>query len=418
MSTPREWFRIRNLAADEAEIDIYDEIGGGWTGDGMSAKRFRNELRDVKAKRLTVRINSPGGDVFDGFAIYNSLRDHEGHVTVKVDGLAASAASVIAMAGDEIRMSRNAFLMIHDAWGMVVGTADDMRAQADAMEKITAKIAEAYAQKSQRPVDEFRAKMKAETWLTAEEAETLNLIDGIDGESQNAPQRVAASLTRFRNVPAALKAAASGAIPMKNDTTTTTTTTTAAPNAPQAAVCTMPDGSTNDMDREMCEAAGGTYGGGSGGDGGDSGGKSPAPGSPSGKRREKPATVADAKAAAPGAPADFILACVEKTMTATEIVAANSERLAAENDSLRAKLNESEKARAAANAVSASSGSAVRTEPPVSDAPVEDDDAALKSEWNANADIRAEFGKFETFKHFRAAAKAGRVRINGRTVAA
>ncbi|AVP67324.1 hypothetical protein C7H75_04785 [Prescottella equi] len=119
----REWYTIRNADTTDtpAEVLIYDEIGSSWWG-GVSAKSFAKDLSAVEATDITVRLNSPGGDVFEGIAILNALRNHKARITVYVDGIAASAASFIAMAGDEIVMCRNAEMMIHDAWGTAAAT--------------------------------------------------------------------------------------------------------------------------------------------------------------------------------------------------------------------------------------------------------------------------------------------------------
>ena len=132
----KNWYSICALN-EGAEISIYDEIGAY----GVSAKAFLADLGKLPDKApLTLRLNSPGGSVFDAVAIYNALQRHAGTVTVSIDGIAASAASYIAMAGDEIIMPENAFLMIHDPSGMVMGTAGDMRSMAEALEKIGASL--------------------------------------------------------------------------------------------------------------------------------------------------------------------------------------------------------------------------------------------------------------------------------------
>ena len=136
----RSWYAIR-ARAEGAEVSIYDEIGAY----GVSAKSFLDELGALPDDGpLTLRLNSPGGSVFDAVAIYNALKRHAGPVTVWIDGIAASAASYIAMAGDEVVMPENAFLMIHDPSGFVMGTADDMRAMAEALDKIKGSLVAGY----------------------------------------------------------------------------------------------------------------------------------------------------------------------------------------------------------------------------------------------------------------------------------
>ena len=191
------WYTIRAQATG-AEVVIYDEIGAY----GVSAKGFLAELGALPdATPLTLRLNSPGGSVFDAVAIYNAIKRHSGTVTVWIDGIAASAASYIAMAGDEIVMPENAFLMIHDPAGMVMGTAIDMRAMAEALDKIKGSLLQGYAAKSGRPQEEIAPLMAAETWLDAKDALDLGFADRIAE-----PVRIAArfDVGRFRNAPPAL----------------------------------------------------------------------------------------------------------------------------------------------------------------------------------------------------------------------
>lgn len=172
----RSWFRIENKAATEpASIFIYDEIGS-W---GTSANDFVKELRDVKAAAIDVHVNSPGGECYDGLAIFNALRSHKATVTVYIDGLAASAASFVAMAGDRIVAERNATLMIHNAHAVGVGDAEDMRKLADMLDRMSGTIADIYAERAGGTTAEWRARMKTETWFNAEEAKAAGLVDEI-----------------------------------------------------------------------------------------------------------------------------------------------------------------------------------------------------------------------------------------------
>lgn len=170
----RTWYRITNTA-DAAEIFLYDEVGQ-W---GVTANDFVKELRDVKASAIDVHINSPGGECYDGLAIFNALRSHRANVTVYIDGLAASAASFIAMAGDRIVAERNASLMIHNAHAVGVGDADDMRRLGDMLDKMTGTIANIYAERAGGTVEDWRARMKTETWFSADEAKTAGLVDEV-----------------------------------------------------------------------------------------------------------------------------------------------------------------------------------------------------------------------------------------------
>lgn len=180
----RDWYRIRNAAEEDdgpAEILIYDEIGYSWWG-GVSAQDFVKDLNAIDADEITVRLNSPGGDVFDGIAILNGLRAHKARITVYVDGLAASAASFIAMAGDEIVMRRNSELMIHDAWGFCSGNAEDMRTMAGDLDRVSNNIASIYADRAGGTVEEWRDVMRAEVWYSDQEAVDAGLANRVDGK--------------------------------------------------------------------------------------------------------------------------------------------------------------------------------------------------------------------------------------------
>ncbi|MEV0015438.1 head maturation protease, ClpP-related [Streptomyces tendae] len=172
----RSWYRITNQSADEAEVMLYDEVGG-WLG--ATADEFINDLRGITASNILLRVNSPGGQVYEGIAIANALRSHPASVTVQVDGIAASIASVIAMAGDRVRMMPNAMIMVHDASGLTVGNAADHRDTAELLDKISGNIADAYAARAGGTRDEWRQVMVAETWYTAEEAVAAGLADEV-----------------------------------------------------------------------------------------------------------------------------------------------------------------------------------------------------------------------------------------------
>lgn len=193
----KNWYTIRARGTG-AEVLIYDEIGAY----GVSAKGFLAELGALPdGVPIDLRLNSPGGSVFDAVAIYNALTRHAGTITVWIDGIAASAASYIAMAGDEIIMPENAFLMIHDPSGIVMGTAADMRDMAGTLEKIAASMTRGYALRSGRPESEIAALMASETWFDASDALDLGLATRMAE-----PVRIAASfdIARFRNAPPVL----------------------------------------------------------------------------------------------------------------------------------------------------------------------------------------------------------------------
>jgi ATP-dependent protease ClpP protease subunit len=168
----RQWFRIE-AKADSADVFVYDEIGY-W---GTSAADFAQQLAALDVKTINLRINSPGGEVFDGIAIHNALMNHPAKVNVSVDGLAASIASVICMAGDSITMQQGAQMMIHDASGFAFGNAADMRALADVLDQLSDTIAGFYAERAGGTVTSWRDTMRAETWYTADEAVKAGLAD-------------------------------------------------------------------------------------------------------------------------------------------------------------------------------------------------------------------------------------------------
>lgn len=190
---------INRAERNSAEILIYDDIGAGFWTEGITAKGFLQELRalgDVTA--IDIRINSNGGSVFDGLAIYNALRQHEATKTVHVDGIAASIASVIAMAGDEIRMGEGAWMMIHDPSGLAIGTAEEMRATADLLDQIKGQLVGIYAQRTGLPADYITDLMADETWM-----DPATAIEHKFADVQSEPIRMAASadVKRFRHIP-------------------------------------------------------------------------------------------------------------------------------------------------------------------------------------------------------------------------
>jgi len=185
------WYAIskaENSASDgSVEISIYDEIGFG----GVSAKDFLAEVQKFSGKHIDLRINSVGGSVTEGAAIYNALRRHQGGLTVHVDGLAASMASVIAMAGDKTLVADNALLMIHNPWSISMGDAETMRKEAAVLDKIKSTLVNAYTRKTGMDAATIGQMMDAETWLDSTEAVAMGFADGIEDGIE-----AAASLTR------------------------------------------------------------------------------------------------------------------------------------------------------------------------------------------------------------------------------
>ncbi len=177
-----KWYSITNKA-DKAEIWIYEMIGEDfWTGGGVTAKNFQKELSEIKASQIDLHINSPGGAVFDGITIYNLLKQHPANITTYIDGLAASIASVIALAGDKVIMAENALYMVHNPEGLAMGTATDMRSLADVLDKIASTMVGTYVSKTKKPETDIKAMLDAETWMTADEALEAGFIDEISGE--------------------------------------------------------------------------------------------------------------------------------------------------------------------------------------------------------------------------------------------
>ena len=171
----QSWYSIKAKANDTAEISIYDEIGF-W---GVSAASFAQDLKSCgnNLKQINLHIHSPGGDVFDGIAIYNLLKNHPANVTVYIDGLAASMASVIAMAGNEVIMPENAMMMIHKPWGIQGGDAEDMRKYADLLDKVENTLIPAYATKTGKTPEELAEMLSAETWLNGKECVEQGFAD-------------------------------------------------------------------------------------------------------------------------------------------------------------------------------------------------------------------------------------------------
>lgn len=184
-------------AGDDAEtsISIYESIGENWDGTGITSKRISAILRTIGPKDVVVNINSPGGDFFEGMAIYNLLREHKGKVTVRILGVAASVASVIAMAGDEILIGDGAFLMIHNAWAVAVGNRHDMMDSAKLLEPFDAAMAALYAHQTGMNTAEAAAMMDKETWIGAQQAVDDGFATGLLPSSEIA-KNTQASATR------------------------------------------------------------------------------------------------------------------------------------------------------------------------------------------------------------------------------
>lgn len=184
---------------NETTFYIYDEIG--WFG--ISAQQFAEDIEKIKGGIINIRINSPGGSVFDGMAIYNAIKQHSAKTVIYIDGLAASIASVIALAGDEVVMAENAFMMIHEPWGLVIGPASEMRSEADLLDKLAGSLIKTYMAASDKDEKEIKKLMAAETWFDADEALEIGFVDKIFDVEEEEENEAAAlfDLTVFNNVP-------------------------------------------------------------------------------------------------------------------------------------------------------------------------------------------------------------------------
>ena len=212
-------FSVRAESDDVVEILIYEMIGFDfWTGGGITAQNFVKELNEISASKIRIRINSEGGDAFEGLAIFNALRRHEAHIETHIDGLAASAAATIAMAGDEIFIAENAFLMIHRSWTLAAGNAEDMIEVAEILQKLDENVARDFAARSGKKVADVLQLMSAETWFNSNEALSEGFVDEI-----TASREIESSLdlSIFSNVPDDLKNIGStqdaGSLPTKRE---------------------------------------------------------------------------------------------------------------------------------------------------------------------------------------------------------
>ena len=188
-------YEIKASSEDTADVYVYDEISP-W---GVDAQQFARDLATITAKTINLRVNSPGGSVFDGTAIYNALKAHPAKVVTYVDGVAASIASIIALAGDEVRMASNAYFMVHNPWGVAIGDGEELRKMAAILDKITVVMAGTYAAKCGKPKAEVLDLMNAETWFTAEEALAAGFVDVIEDDAAGA--KASFDLSAFSNVP-------------------------------------------------------------------------------------------------------------------------------------------------------------------------------------------------------------------------
>ena len=188
-----KWYNIQNKAGETADIYIFDEIGTY----GVTAQDFISEIKGLKDMPINLRINSLGGDVFDGMAMYNVIKRREAKTTVYIEGIAASIATIIALGADEVIMAENSLFMIHNAWGGTSGEAKDMRKTAETLDKITSELTDIYVKKTGLSFEALAEMMDEETWLNAEEAFALGFIDTISDSIKVAAKY---DVSKFKNI--------------------------------------------------------------------------------------------------------------------------------------------------------------------------------------------------------------------------
>ncbi len=199
-----DWYTIQNANKDEATVYIYDEIvgGDGFFG-GVPSEQFVKDLAQIKAKTIHLRINSPGGNVFSAMTMHGALQRHPATVIAHVDGLAASAATFVALAADEVRMAKGAFFMIHNAHAIAFGDARTLRETADTVEKVSDSIKAIYIERTLRSADAVQAWMDEEKWFTAEEAVEAGFAQMVETSE---PVKACFDLSKFEHVPEPVKA--------------------------------------------------------------------------------------------------------------------------------------------------------------------------------------------------------------------
>ncbi|MGM0863380.1 MAG: head maturation protease, ClpP-related [Bacillota bacterium] len=195
-------FKAEAVNEDTHKLTIYGDIGESWWGDYVTANEVETMLKNISAKHIDVHINSYGGDVFDGIAIYNQLKNHKATITTNIDGIAASAASIIAMAGDEVVMNVGSMMMIHEGSTIARGNKGDIRKTLNALEGIDKSIADIYMTKFAGERTDIDTMITNETWFTSSEAVDAGLADKVN-ETQSIeddPEEVKNSiLNRIRN---------------------------------------------------------------------------------------------------------------------------------------------------------------------------------------------------------------------------
>lgn len=206
---PKNFSTEVNEEADETILTIYGDIGESWWGDSTSANDVDTALKAVKTGNITVRLNSPGGAAFDGITIYNRLKDHQAKVKIIVDGYACSAASIIAMAADELVMNAGSMLMVHEAWVYTAGSKSELLKTVEMLDKLDTSLVDIYMTKAQVSRAEMEQFVKNETWFTAEEAVTIGFAtdvkevasEGAQNKKEDAEAFKLSILERFKKTP-------------------------------------------------------------------------------------------------------------------------------------------------------------------------------------------------------------------------
>lgn len=198
LESDNKWFEVKSQTPETAEVLIYDVIGWPF----LDANAFLKTLSEINSEEIVIRVNSPGGDVWDAMAIYNALISHKSKIITRIESLAASAASFVVLAGNEVQAYPNAMLMIHDPWVLIAGNQYDLRETADVLDKISGNMVDIYSGNSKLGKKEIRSMMKEETWLTAKEAKNNGFIDTIlEGKAAKAKF----DLSIYNNVPEDIK---------------------------------------------------------------------------------------------------------------------------------------------------------------------------------------------------------------------
>lgn len=208
-----KWYSIKAEADDDhAEIRLYQPIGKSFWEERTSAEQFVADLEALDVGNITLRINSPGGDVFDGATIYNALRRHPANITARIEGFCASAASYIMLAADKVVMCQLSWLMIHNASWVAIGNAADMRSTAERLDKLDTSMSRVYQQKTGKDAEWIAAELAREAWYTAEEALEHGFIDEIEEDAEREAEEATAAavanfdprafgIAKFRNTP-------------------------------------------------------------------------------------------------------------------------------------------------------------------------------------------------------------------------